>query len=229
MNLKIKDIVDLLQVSEKTIYRWIKDKKIPAYRINHQYRFNKTEIHDWILKNKIPVSGKIFDLSSAHKTVSLIDHLREGGIYYNIDGDTVPDIIKNAIYAIPTPQGMDKNAIISSLLQREEMMPTAIGKGIAIPHPRTPIIADLEKESISICFLKNRIDYGALDGILVDTIFIILSATPQRHIETLSKISFLCQQDDFISLLKNKAPHKIIVNYIRSKESEWKTKQDNNG
>ena len=52
MELKIKDIVDLLQVSEKTVYRWIKDKKIPCYRINHQYRFNRAEINEWILSSK---------------------------------------------------------------------------------------------------------------------------------------------------------------------------------
>lgn len=60
MNLKIKDICELLQVSEKTVYRWIKDNKIPTYKINNQYRFNKAEINDWILKNKITVTEKIW-------------------------------------------------------------------------------------------------------------------------------------------------------------------------
>ncbi len=224
MNLKIKDIVDLLQVSEKTIYRWIKDKKIPAYKINHQYRFNKTEIHDWILKNKIQVSGKIFDLSSTPKAVNLLDHLREGGVYYNIEGEDVSEVIKNAIYTISTPPEADKDTIVTSLLQREEMMPTAIGKGIAIPHPRNPIITDIDKESISICFLRNKIDYSALDCMPVETIFIILSATPQRHLETLSKISFMCQQDDFIDLLREQAPRKKIYDYIQAKELEWKSR-----
>ena len=49
MELKIKDIVGMLQVNEKTVYRWIKEKKIPCYRINHQYRFNRAEINEWIL------------------------------------------------------------------------------------------------------------------------------------------------------------------------------------
>ncbi len=61
MDLKIKDISELLQVSEKTVYRWIMGSKIPAYRINHQYRFDKTEINEWILKNKINFSDKILE------------------------------------------------------------------------------------------------------------------------------------------------------------------------
>ena len=53
MDLKIKDVADLLNVSETTIRRWLSDGKIPAYRINHQYRFNRIEIEDWVMKHKI--------------------------------------------------------------------------------------------------------------------------------------------------------------------------------
>ena len=53
MDLKIKDVADLLNVSETTIRRWLADRKIPAYRINHQYRFNRVEIEDWVLKHKL--------------------------------------------------------------------------------------------------------------------------------------------------------------------------------
>jgi len=32
-----------LSVSEKTVYRWIKQGFLPAYRVNDQYRFNRQE------------------------------------------------------------------------------------------------------------------------------------------------------------------------------------------
>ncbi len=41
MRLNIRDLSELLNVSEKTIRRWIKQGSIPAYRINGQYRFNQ--------------------------------------------------------------------------------------------------------------------------------------------------------------------------------------------
>lgn len=53
MDLKIKDVADLLNVSETTIRRWLSDGKIPAYRINHQYRFNRLEIEDWVMSQKL--------------------------------------------------------------------------------------------------------------------------------------------------------------------------------
>lgn len=224
MDMKIKDIIDLLQVSEKTIYRWINEHKIPAYKINHQYRFNKAEINEWILKNKINVSDKILDLKLTGKPVSLVNLIKKGGIHYQIEGDNVAGIISNAVNSISTPPEITKKAVITSLLEREEMMPTAIGKSIAIPHPRNPIITDVENESVSICFLHNRIDYHSIDGEPVQTLFIVLSANPRRHLEILSKISYLCQLEEFVKIIKSGAEKNIILNYIEQKENEWSKK-----
>ncbi len=224
MNLKIKDIVELLQVSEKTIYRWIKDRKIPAYQINHQYRFNKAEINEWILKNKIDVSHKILDFNLTNRPVSILQLLTKGGVFYQIEGKDVPSIIRNAVKAIPVPPEITRRTIVSSLIEREEMMPTAVGKGIAIPHPRNPILADVENESVSICFLKEKIDYRAIDGEWVQTLFIVLSANSRRHLEILAKISYLCQLEEFYFLLKKQVGKEEILRFIRDKEEEWNKK-----
>ncbi len=156
-----------------------------------------------------------------NKPVYLIELLKKGGIYYNIPGFEVKEIIKNAVSIISTPHEITKQAVISSLLDREEMMPTAIGKSIAIPHPRNPIVANLEHESISICFLEKKINYKAMDGEPVQTLFIVLSANQRRHLEILSKISFLCQQEDFVLLLREQSPDKEIFEYVEKKEKDW--------
>ena len=56
MDLKIKEVAELLNVSETTIRRWLADGKIPAYKINHQYRFNRAEIEHWVLGQKLGVN-----------------------------------------------------------------------------------------------------------------------------------------------------------------------------
>ena len=42
MKLSVKDAAQMLDVTEKTVYRWIKQESIPCYRINEQYRFNRS-------------------------------------------------------------------------------------------------------------------------------------------------------------------------------------------
>lgn len=222
MDLKIKDIVDLLHISEKTVYRWIKEKKIPCYKINHQYRFNRSEINEWILSSKIELNTNVLSLSSQSNPPILSTLLESGGIYKNISGKSVKEILKNAINIITTPTSIPKEEILAALLSREEMMTTAIGRGIAIPHPRNPIITEAGDSNVSICYLENLTDFNALDGQLVHTLFIVLSNSPKKHLETLSKISSLCQKDDFIEMLKQKESKENILKFIKAKEIEWK-------
>ncbi len=222
MDLKIKDIVDIFQVSEKTVYRWIKDKKIPCYRIQHQYRFNRSEINEWILSNKIEVSSHLMDKTFSTRPTNFTDLLRHGGVFPNIPGLTVPEVLLNAIKHIHLPGGKDPEDIYQALLNREELTSTAIGHGIAIPHPRNPIITNIEDASVSICFLENPVDFGALDSQPVHTLFVLLTYSPRRHLEVLSKISFLCQMDDFREMLKQREPEEKIVKFIESRELSWK-------
>jgi len=46
MQLTVRDVAKLLNVAEKTIYRWISQGNLPAYRVNEQYRF-PGELLEW--------------------------------------------------------------------------------------------------------------------------------------------------------------------------------------
>lgn len=47
MQLSVKELSKLLNGTERTVYRWIKEQSVPFYRIHDQYRFNRVEILDW--------------------------------------------------------------------------------------------------------------------------------------------------------------------------------------
>ena len=228
MDLKIKDIVDLLQVSEKTVYRWIKEKKIPCYRINHQYRFNRSEINEWILSSKIELSSSLVNLGLMNTQDHLLTLLKKGGTIPDVEGSNVNEVLKNAVNKIITPQNLSKEEILSALMSREELMPTAIGKGIAIPHPRNPIVTDANNASVSICYLKTPVDFGALDNLPVHTLFILLTASPRMHLDVLSKISYLCQSEFFLTMLKERDRKENILEFVKLKEKDWQKKETAN-
>ena len=46
--LTVEQIADHLQVSKETIYRWLDRGKIPAHRIGRQWRFQATEVDEWV-------------------------------------------------------------------------------------------------------------------------------------------------------------------------------------
>lgn len=221
MDLKIKDIVDLLQIPEKTIRQWVKENKIPHYIIHHQVRFNRTEINEWILDRKPELAANLLGLSIAGRPTRLADLLRQGGIHYDLPGRTVMEILPAAIEAIRMPEGLSRRDTLAALIDREELMTTAIGRGIAIPHPRNPLLADGGDARVAVCFLREPADFGALDGRPVHTLFLLLTDSPRRHLEVLSKISYLCQIPAFLALLESRRPAEEIFGFIQDREREW--------
>lgn len=152
----------------------------------------------------------------------LIELVRRGGVFYNIAGSTVSEVLSDMIATVPVPAPVDASALLRAIQEREDLMPTAAGNGIALPHPRSPILSDPSRQFISICFPARPIDWNALDGIPVRTLVLIVSASPKLHLKTLSRISFLCQQESFCALLEQRASREEIVAAIAEAEQAWK-------
>lgn len=222
MDIRIKDLVELLAVPEKTIRQWVKENKIPHHVISHQVRFNRVEINEWILDAKPELAPKLLGLSIAGRPTRLTDLIRLGGIHYGLPGRTVPEILKNALASFRTPEGLSKADLLSTLIDREAMMTTAVGRGIAIPHPRTPIITKFEDARVAVFLLKEPADFGALDGRPVHSLFLLLAENPRRHLEVLSKISYLCQLPEFLARLEARRPEEEILEFVQAREREWR-------
>src|ERR1043165_4900380 len=81
MKLTVRDAAQLLNVTDKTIYRWIKQGAIPAYQINEQYRFNRAELLEWATSRKLNVSPDIFAEPEGGEAPlpSLSEALKAGG------------------------------------------------------------------------------------------------------------------------------------------------------
>jgi PTS system nitrogen regulatory IIA component len=152
---------------------------------------------------------------------TLIKLLNCGGVFYNIPGNTVKDVINNFLAMINLPAELDKNVLLQAILEREQLMSTGMGNGIALPHPRNPLAEKPEQQSISIGFPKTEINWKALDGKPVHAIILIVSASPKLHLHTLSKISFLCREESFAELLRNQSSAEIIRKAIQEAEAAW--------
>lgn len=49
--LTTEQIAQYLKVDKFTVYRLVAKKKIPAFRVGNQWRFKRSMIDDWLMKN----------------------------------------------------------------------------------------------------------------------------------------------------------------------------------
>jgi PTS system nitrogen regulatory IIA component len=148
--------------------------------------------------------------------------IERGGVYYRLQGNTPKEALSALIAAIPPKDAVPGDKLLKAVLEREALMSTSIGHGIALPHPRNPVITGTSEQFAALAFLDRPVDWSALDGNPVDTLLLIVSASPKQHLETLSKITFFCQEQAFLDLLKNRAHRDQIIKYIKDTEREWK-------
>jgi PTS system nitrogen regulatory IIA component len=64
------------------------------------------------------------------------------------------------------PDDADREALLGLFPARERMRTTAVGDGVAIPHPRCPLVLGLPQSDVRLCFLAQPHDFGAPDGML---------------------------------------------------------------
>lgn len=128
-------------------------------------------------------------------------------------------MLAGIVKVLNLPDHIDRGLLLEILLAREEMGSTAIGEGIAIPHPRNPIVLNMDAPSIALCFLRNPIEFGALDGQPVKALFTMISPTVPSHLGLLSRLMFMLRQPIFKALVKKQAPAEAILSAVRGIEA----------
>ncbi len=218
MELTVHDVSKLLRVSERTVYRWIQQEAIPAYKILDQYRFNRAELLQWATSRKIGVSPEMFHEpeSGGQPLPGLADALRRGGIYYRVEGKTKEAVLRAMMDVVRLPDEIDREFFLKVLMAREELATTAIGDGIAIPHVRNPVILHVPQSFVALCFLDQPVDFGALDGKPVTCMFTVISASVRAHLHLLSRIAFALRDPGFKeSVVKHDAREKVLQEATR--------------
>lgn len=220
MDLKLKEVSDWLKVSEKTIYRWIGQEKIPYYRVEHQYRFRKEEVLNWVAmrgKRKEIVSD-IPQRKSCELKLSTL--LEKGGIFYRVEGSGKREVLRKALELIPC--SINRSNFFEALWEREALASTGIGRGIALPHARLPLLSNSLFESVSICLLEKPVDYGAVDGQKVFALLIIQSSALARHLQIIYKLGHLCRMEPFVELLRSNPRREELLDFVQREEKKWK-------
>ena len=236
MDLKIKDVAQLLNVSETTIRRWLAEGKIPAYRLHHQYRFSRIEIEDWMLSCRLQKeTGQFFpseeeeihlqtnrqkedhDSKKGIHQFSLFRAIHRGGIFTDVQSTQKEALVRETMDRVSNDLGMDPLVMADLLLDREKLMPTALNNRIAVPHTRDFLLKG-PTDVVVVVFPKRPVDWGALDGNPVHTIFFLFACDDKRHLHLLAKLAHLSSNDQALKLMRSRPLKKELLDYVKGWE-----------
>ncbi len=214
MELSVRESASLLNVSEKTIYRWIKQGVLPAYRVHDQYRFHRAELLDWAAARRLNVPVEVFSLGVPQPpslAVRLANVMAAGGVYHGVGGADRAAALRGVVELLPLPPAADREFLWQMLLTRESLGSTAIGEGIALPHVRNPVVVSVPEPMIALCFLQQPVPYDAIDGQPVHTLFTLLSPTVRAHLQMLARLSYALRQKAFADAIARRGTRDEIL------------------
>ena len=183
--LTIEEVAKYLRVSERTVYDWAQKGEIPAGKIGTVWRFKKDEIEKWV-NERLTSSVK----ANHYNQLVQVQNILSPDRIVIINHSTRHDVLVALADTLGTaPQIKNRQELSVEILKREELMSTAIGRGIAIPHVRLSSVTDLVM-AVGLC--KNDIiDFQTIDDVPVRLLFMIAAAYNQHsyYLQTLSFFS----------------------------------------
>lgn len=207
--LTIEEVANYLRVSERTVYDWAQKGEIPAGKIGTVWRFKKSEVENWVnarlSSDSQNLSQNIVQVKNivSPDRVVFINHTSKHDALVQLS-----DVLATA------PQVKNAAELTSEILKREELMSTAIGHGIAIPHVRLSSVTDLVM-AVGVC-KKPVEDFQAMDDVPVQLLFMIAAAYNQHsyYLKTISHFSGMLKSAELRESLLNAETERTIYELL---------------
>lgn len=111
--------------------------------------------------------------------------------------DTKADLLRELVdLAIAGVEVKDSEDVLRAVQDREEVLSTGIGSGVAIPHGKSSSVQELV---LAAGVAREGVDFEALDGQPVQLFFLLVGpdSSAGQHVKALSRISRLLRRDTF--------------------------------
>ena len=210
--LTIEEVAKYLRVSERTVYDWAQKGEIPSGKIGTVWRFKKSEIEKWV-NDRLVVNAKPVQNFQTVQVQNILSPDRIVFLNHSTKHDALvalSDVLSSA------PQVKNSQELTVEILKREELMSTAIGRGIAIPHVRLSSVTDLVM-AVGIS-QSDIIDFQTIDDVPVRLLFMIAAAYNQHayYLQTLSYFSTKLKNKDLreqlVAVTDPIAAYSLLVN-----------------
>jgi PTS system nitrogen regulatory IIA component len=194
--LTIEEVAKYLRVSERTVYDWAQKGEIPSGKIGTVWRFKKSDIERWV-NDRLSSNRNV----SAFSSIQIHNILSPDRIVFLSHSTKRDALLALADTLATAPQIKNKQELATEIVKREDLMSTAIGRGIAIPHVRLSSVTDLVM-AVGIS-RADIIDFPSLDDQPVRLLFMIAAAYNQHayYLQTLSYFSQKLKSNELRSAL----------------------------
>ena len=153
--------------------------------------------------------------------MKLIDILNQDTVKIPLDNTDKYKIIEEMVDILYKANKLEnRNVVLKSVIEREKIMSTGVGDGVAIPHGKSEGVTTLVA-----CFgvTKNDVDFESIDTKPVRLVFLLVGPPEMTgpHLKALSRISRLMHLKDFREKLIKCKANTEVIEAIQKEEEKY--------
>lgn len=140
----------------------------------------------------------------------------------NLEAGSKKDLINSLVNTLEgiLPSGDELEAVRKAVFEREKIMSTGVGKGLAIPHAKTPVV---EENLAAFALLKEGLPFDSIDNEPVRLVFLLVGPESKNslHIKLLSRISRLMNSASFREKILQCTTSEELLEAFRIEEEKY--------
>lgn len=135
-----------------------------------------------------------------------------------LHADSKDDLLRELVSMVADGRATDQDEMLRAVREREAVLSTGIGHGVAIPHGKTSAVPELR---LAAGRTSHPIDFDALDGEPVGLFFLLVGPETAAgpHIKALSRISRLVRRDEVRERLTSATTAEEFLEALREAEA----------
>jgi len=205
----LSEVAEYLQLAERTVLRMAQRGQIPAAKVASQWRFLRVLVREWVIAQMQGLPKVTADkmAGSSGELLPLLKVMRPELMAFGIRPAPKESILGQLVAPlVATASARDPTRLLMSLMERERMMSTGIGHGVAIPHPRQPIPGMFTEPLVVLGICPEGADYQAIDDQPVHVFFLICATRTEVHLDLMAKVGWLVRHPGLARLTVATSP-----------------------
>ena len=153
--------------------------------------------------------------------MNLSDILDKQVIKIPLKGEDKSQIIEEMVDVLAIAgRAENRDQVLKAVLDRERVMSTGMGDGIAIPHAKTDGVKDLVA---AFGITQKDVDFQSIDNKPVRIVFLLVGPVDQTgpHLKALSRISRLMHRKEFRDRLALARSAEEVLKEIADEERKY--------
>jgi excisionase family DNA binding protein len=219
----IKQLAEYLNVNDRTVLKLVSDGSLPGVKVGNQWRFRKAMVDTWLDDQILGVTPRYVDAprinGSPRRMLELSSCFQPDHIIAELAASTRNTVIEE-LAGLAAKLGLvrDKTWFVGALIERENVMPSAVGHGIAFLHTLRRNPEQVVRPFMVLGRSRAGLDFDALDGLPTHLFFVLGLKFEELHLPWLDKLAHMFAYEDAVQSLLEAPDAEAIFQAVAAAE-----------